>query len=144
MKVINTNAGALTNFELASLLRQQAKEQAELESRLPLPGARRGASSNAVTWQAQQEIAEQVLSYLEKHEGGCVCQTRETIFKFTSAVAKFKLTRAEVFSLVNTAPRSRVEIYLIIEECEERLSPDSVVELLQLCKELQSPDELVG
>ena len=25
-----------------------------------------------------------------------------------------------------------------------KLNPDSVVELLQLCKELQSPDELVG
>lgn len=144
MKVINATAGALTNFELATLLRQQAKERAELESRLPLPGARRGASSTAVTWQAQQEIAEQILSYLEKHEGGCVCQSRDTILKFTSAVVKYNLTQAEVFSLVNTAPRSRVEIYLIIEECEERLTPESVVELLQLCKDLQNPDELVG
>ena len=139
MKVLNDNVGALSNFELAELLKQQAQERSETESRLPLPGARRGASSNAVTWQAQQEVAEQILTYLEQTE--CMGQTRESIITFTTAVAKFNLTQAEMISLVNTAPRSRVEVYLIIEECEERLSPDSVAELLQLCNRLHATNE---
>lgn len=136
MKVISEDAGALTNFELAVLLRRQSQERAELESRLPLPGARRGTSSCAVTWQAQQEISDQILAYLEGTD--CLSQSREAVKSFSTALHKFKLTPAEVMSLVNTVPRSRVEVYLIIEECEERLSPEQVQELLQLCDELLS------
>ena len=56
------------------------------------------------------------------------------------AVTPFKLTRMETLALVNTPPCSIVEIHLLVEECEERLSPDDVRELLQLCQRTLTPD----
>ncbi|KAL3915259.1 MAG: hypothetical protein SGPRY_007301, partial [Prymnesium sp.] len=137
--VLSDNAGALSNWELSLVLRRRRQERAELEAKIPLPGARRSASSSAVTWLAQQEISDQVLAYLEQTD--CVSQSREAIKKFCGAVRKFKLTQAEVMQLVNSAPRSRVEVYLIIEECEERLTPAQVQELLALCKANLCMDE---
>ena len=46
----------------------------------------------------------------------------------------YELTRMECVSLVNTPPCSQVEIHLLVEECEERLTPDDVRELLKLCQ----------
>ena len=139
MKVLQENVGAVTNFELVELLRRQARERSELEGSLPLPGARRAsAATSAATWQAQQEVAEQILAYLEGTP--CALQNRESIVAFMAAVHRFKLTQAEVVSLINAQPCSRVEIHLIVEECEERLSEEQVGELLQLCSEL-SPEQ---
>ena len=134
MKVLSENAGSLTNLELVALLKRQADARSDLEKRLPLPGARRASATTAVAWQAQQEIAEQILTHLEG--SCCSSQTREGIQAFAAAVQKFKLTQAEVISLINAQPGSRVEIHLIVEECEERLGEDQVGELLQLCNAL--------
>jgi hypothetical protein len=42
------------------------------------------------------------------------------------------LTRAEVLQVVNLSPCSEVEVHLIVEECEERLSEEQVTQLLQI------------
>lgn len=133
MKIVAESAALLTNFEVAGILGRQAKDRLEVESKLPLPGARR-STNTTVTWQAQQEVADQVLAHLAATP--CTSQTRESIAAFAKATAKFRLTQAEVIALVNSQPESRVEIHLIVEECEERLSHDEVGELLQLCQTL--------
>ena len=50
----------------------------------------------------------------------------------------FGLTQAEVLNLVNTRPRSLVEVHLIVEECEERLTQQQRTELLRRCALLDS------
>ena len=79
-------------------------------------------------------ITDQVLTYLD--ETPCAEQTRDSIRSFMSAVERFNLTRAEALTIVNTQPRTLVEIHLIVEECEERLTPAQTAELLDLCKVL--------
>ena len=135
-RVISTEGHApLTNFEVRELLRKQQQARSDADKRRPLPGARRTASP--ATWRASQEavvIADQVLTYLD--ETPCAEQTRDSIRSFMDTVERFNLTRAEVLTLVNTQPQTLVEIHLIVEECEERLTPAQTAELLELCKVL--------
>ena len=59
---------------------------------------------------------------------------------FIQAVAPFELVQAEVIMLLNAAPRSLVELHLIVEECEERLDAAQRQQLLQLCVGLTRGD----
>lgn len=96
MRVLDARAGVLTNFELAELLRQQQQARDEAEALLPLPGARRGASTTSTSWQAQQHVAlisEQVLGYLDAN---CTAVTRPGAAAFIENVVPFDLTRTEV------------------------------------------------
>merc|ERR1712129_386304 len=90
----------------------------------PLTGARRTSSSQS-QYQTQQlayaaAINEDVVAYLE--EACCVCQSPESIAAFMKA--------CEIFNLINEQPGTLVEIHLIVEECEERLTQEQVQELL--------------
>ena len=49
------------------------------------------------------------------------------------------VTRAEALQLINCNPQSVVEIHLVVEECEERLSQEEVRSLLGLCQRLRQP-----
>ena len=84
-------------------------------------------------------ISEQVLGYQRQPETGVAGQTRERVAAFMEATGRFELTRAEVLMLVNLQPRTTVEIHLIVEECEERLTAEQTNELLALCAELSEP-----
>lgn len=47
--------------------------------------------------------------------------------------------RAEILQLINLVPTSAVEIHLIVESCEERLSGERVEELLGLIAQQLRP-----
>ena len=49
---------------------------------------------------------------------------------------EFKLTKAEKLQIVNLLPRTMVEFYLIVEECEDRFGEDEVERILQQINEL--------
>lgn len=132
-QVLDPCDGVMTNFEVAQLLIQQQKRRAEDEAALPLPGARRTSQSSA--WSAQQsvsQISEQILAYLNKTPS--TSQSHEGITAFLEAVQTFKLTRMEMLSLVNTPPSSFVEVHLLVEECEDRLTVEQQKELIALCQ----------
>jgi len=136
--MLQARDGALTNFEVLQLLESQADARLAAEQALPLPGARRGTAATT-SWSSEQSvvtISEQVLGYLRRPEIGCASQSHERIAAFIAATVRFKLTSTEVISLVNAQPGSIVEIHLIVEECEERLTPEQVQELLDLCGQI--------
>jgi len=143
MRVLAEREAVLTEFEVRELLLRQAEKRAADEKQRPLPGARRTATSGAAgarSWRTQEEcnlITEQVLENFSGNS--CSLQSRETIAAFLAAVQPYELTRAEILMLTNTQPRSLVEIHLIVEECEERLTPEQRMELLNLCQTLVDP-----
>ena len=42
----------------------------------------------------------------------------------------FELTRMEKLQVLNILPRNLVEFYAVVEECEERFSPDQIDQIL--------------
>ena len=126
----------MTNFEVKALLEMQQDARRRDEEAMPLPGARRSQSA-ATAWQSRQQaavISEQVQAHLAK--GSCAGQSVEGIGSFMAAVKKFDLTDAETLALVNTQPRSVVELFMLVEECEERLTAEQTTEILDLCQSL--------
>ena len=139
MQVVSKSDGVLTNFEVADLLARQQQQRLDEENALPLPGARRG-QSGSTAWSSQQTLAgvsEQVVGYLEKSP--CAGQVRENIVAFQQSATQFNLTQMETLALVNTPPCSVVEVHLLVEECEERLKPGDVKELLKLIRHYLVP-----
>ena len=130
--------GKLSNWEVRQLLLRQQREREEEEAAMPLPGARRGQVGTSA-WACHQElttVSEQVLTYLESTP--CAGQTRTRIEAFMEEASDLNLTRMEMLALVNTPPCSIVEVHLLVEECEERLTQEQRTELLRRCALLDS------
>lgn len=49
---------------------------------------------------------------------------------------ELKLTKAEKLQIVNLLPRTMVEFYLIVEECEDRFGEEQVEAILAKIEEL--------
>ena len=144
MKVLTARDGVITNSEVLDLLKEQHAKRLQEEQAMPLPGARRGAPA-ASAWQLRQNavlISEQVIKYLS--DSDAVLQSRESIASFMTAMERFQLTRAELLSIVNTLPRSNVEVHMLVEECEERLSEQDINTILDLCSAHWLQDDAGG
>ena len=117
MEVLNETASMLSNYEVLSLLKDISRGQ---------NGQRKPNNS-------QQNLATITYSTIKYLEGTpCVKQSSEVIPTFMKTVEKFHLTKSEILQLLNTRPTTAVEIQLMIEESEERLSEDEIDELIQI------------
>ncbi|KAJ3415518.1 hypothetical protein HDV05_004720 [Chytridiales sp. JEL 0842] len=81
----------------------------------------------------------EVLRHLNKTS--CTLQTEQVLTNFVEAVEPFKLTKAETLMILNHRPKSLVELYLIIEEIDERFTEESRDELLELIQTLPDIDD---
>lgn len=119
MKLKNGNAGLLTNFETMDLFKSR--------------GADRGMGATGSLSAAEIKVYD----YLVKTPAGQ--QTRENIVSFFKATEKYKLTKAECLQVSNLRPASAVEVHLIVEDCDERLSSDTVDQFLAEIEEILPP-----
>lgn len=111
MKIIEEQSSLLTNIEVIHALRErEADKQAVVSKALP----------------SEIKAHDSLVQY-----AGTV-QSREDLQKFLEAIKDYNLTKAELVQIVNLKPTSLVEIYLCVEQCEDRLSEDRIEELLQL------------
>ncbi|XP_039682727.1 DNA-directed RNA polymerase III subunit RPC9 [Medicago truncatula] len=112
MKILEENAGALTNFEVLDFLRAK------------------GASKDPSRVLAKVAMSEyKVYDYLVKTPAGS--QTRESVKEYFTAIKQHDLSEAEVLNVLNIRPASEVEIYHIIEDCEERFPDEEVTEIVE-------------
>ncbi|CEP18147.1 hypothetical protein [Parasitella parasitica] len=118
MRIKTVRSALITNYEVLRLLEesQDAQKQAQkADSSVEYP-------EHLLT--VQFELTE----YLK--ETPCSTQTPEQISYFMDAISKFDLTKAEKLQILNLRPKSTVEIYLLIEECEERFTEEDLEQML--------------
>ncbi|XP_022872494.1 DNA-directed RNA polymerase III subunit rpc9-like [Olea europaea var. sylvestris] len=119
MKILQSNAGVLTNCEVLELLRS------------------RGAGKDptrAIAAVAPSEF--KVYDYLEQTVASK--QTIEIIHKFVEDCKKYDLTNGEMLNIVNIRPSSAVEIDPIIQDCDSRMG-DRIDEFLESVVQVLPP-----
>ncbi|XP_050345485.1 DNA-directed RNA polymerase III subunit RPC9-like [Nymphalis io] len=117
METINAHAAFLCNYEVMQIL-QQLKDKTQKKHK-------REGSLATVTYET--------VHYLQDTE--CKNQLAESIQNFLKAMKCFKLTKSEKLMMVNTPPRTELEIQLIVQESEERLSEEDVRKIIDLVNE---------
>ncbi|XP_021180880.2 DNA-directed RNA polymerase III subunit RPC9 [Helicoverpa armigera] len=125
METIKANAAFLCNFEVMQIL-QQLKDSTQKKHK-------REGSLATVTYET--------VHYLQDTD--CKKQTAQSIQSFLEAMKKFKLTKTEKLMMVNTPPRTELEIQLIVQESEERLSEDEVRQIIELVNEFLPPNDSI-
>ncbi|GJJ15522.1 hypothetical protein Clacol_009800 [Clathrus columnatus] len=148
MEVINPRAALLSNFEVLTLLRELEQEQlAETRAALTLKKettkiSQNGSDSN--TFVPNQPPVPEVCENLRTVEFEAIAhltapfqptarQSAAGITKLTRSLRKYSLTKAEKLQIVNLAPVEPVQLYVIVEELEDRLSSqmDEILGLVQ-------------
>jgi DNA-directed RNA polymerase subunit F len=71
-----------------------------------------------------------VYTYLLENQGAV--RSREQLQAFAAAAKALGLSRAETLQLLNLRPTTLVELHLVISNCEARLAPEQLEELLAL------------
>ncbi|GLJ33104.1 hypothetical protein SUGI_0666250 [Cryptomeria japonica] len=117
---LDANAGLLSNFEVMDLLRSRGATQDPL-----------GSFGSATRSECQ------VFDYLVQSPAGTL--TREIVREFLLKAEKFSLTKAERVQVLNLRPSTAVEVHMIIEDCEERMSSSTVDEFLEMVKSSLPP-----
>ncbi|CAH0604946.1 unnamed protein product [Chrysodeixis includens] len=123
MEIVNVNAAALCNSEVMEML-QKLKDTTQKKHK------REGYLATVIY---------ETLHYLQDTE--CKNQTAESVEKFLKAMKKFKLTKTEKLMMLNTPPRTELEIQLIVQESEERLSEDDVSNIIDIINKLFPPNK---
>ncbi|GAV57560.1 RNA_pol_Rpb4 domain-containing protein, partial [Cephalotus follicularis] len=120
MKIIEANAGPLTNFEVLDFINSK------------------GASRDTTRVIAPIAPSEyKVYDYLA--DSPACNQTREKIYEFLERSKRYNLAKAEMLNIINICPTSLVEIDPIIEQCEDRFEGNRLDELVQVVVEMFSP-----
>ncbi|ERL88562.1 DNA-directed RNA polymerase III subunit RPC9 [Dendroctonus ponderosae] len=111
MEVLNSNSASLTNYEVLKHL-QKIKD------------AKKKHKGQLAT------ITYETLHYLE--ETPCKSQTPTNLSECIRELEPFNLNKNELVMIMNTPPTTPLEIQLMIEESEERLTEEQVQELLTI------------
>lgn len=127
MEVLKDCAAYLSNYEVLDILQsiKSNKKQKMIQNQLAT-------------------ITYQTIRFLE--DTPCKNQSAEKIRKFLQAIEPFNLTKCEKLTLLNVCPKTALEIQLIVEDSEDRLSNEdveSLLETIQNCLVEQEEDQEV-
>ncbi|KAI0345618.1 hypothetical protein BDW22DRAFT_1426287 [Trametopsis cervina] len=129
MEVINQRSALLSNYEVLTLLRELASDHlAKARTALKIKKEEETAGgSSARTHVVPEEVLEnlrtievEAIQYLSADYQPTASQSEAGIAQLTRSLAVYELTKAEKLQIVNLAPVEPVELYVIVEELEDR------------------------
>lgn len=121
MEIESASTALLSNLEVLQALKQYktAKKSAGLR--------------NLAT------ISYETLQYLENTPAKS--QSTESVVQFIKATKIYNLTKYEILWMINDPPTSALQITLLLEDIDERLTDDQTNEILQLSQTYLLPLE---
>ncbi|KAG8214669.1 RNA polymerase Rpb4-domain-containing protein [Butyriboletus roseoflavus] len=136
MEVINPRSALLSNFEVLTLLRElDADHIARTKTAIRIK-KEEDTSGKPTLEPHTEEISEnlrtvelEAIQYLSAEYQPTSQQSDHGISQLVRDLAPFSLTKAEKLQVVNLAPTEPVELYVIVEELEDRLG-DRMDEIL--------------
>ncbi|CAE7192420.1 unnamed protein product [Rhizoctonia solani] len=148
-QIVSKNSALLSNYEVLALLRElESNQLAKARSHLAAKKEEEGAALNgqAVPPVAGNPIQDEAPQNLRTIEVELITHLKDmyplmqrqndtAIRNLTRSLGKFTLTKNEKLQIVNLAPRQLVELYVIVENLEERFTDDELTEILQLVEQ---------
>lgn len=125
MEVKNDNSAMLSNYEVLELLTDIQAGRGQIKPTKH--------QKNLAT------ITYETVKYLESTP--CKIQTPDLIENLMKELQPFNLTKAEKLQVLNQCPKSAVEIQLIVEESEERLTEEQIFELIDIVSKYNSSND---
>ncbi|KAJ7118677.1 HRDC-like protein [Mycena crocata] len=136
MEVVNPRAALLSNYEVLTLLRdlesdhlartktahriKKEEEASGLSSTVPVGG---GKDPTVVEVSENlRTVSFEAIQYLSSEYQATSTQTPEAITQLVRSLEPYDLTKAEKLQIVNLAPQNHIELYVIVEELEDRLA----------------------
>ncbi|EIM19606.1 hypothetical protein WALSEDRAFT_61408 [Wallemia mellicola CBS 633.66] len=111
MEVLNARVGHLSNFEVFEIIKELGSSTVD--------------NLRFTQTEAVKYLSNDNLSTTKQNETG-ITNLLQSLEQFQT------LTRAEKLMIVNLSPKSVVELYVIIEELEDRLSEEDIEAILSL------------
>ncbi|OCB91071.1 hypothetical protein A7U60_g1708 [Sanghuangporus baumii] len=153
MEVLSARSALLSNYEVLTLLKELESEQLarqktairikkEEDERIAarLNAASAPNDSSLASTLVQEEVCEnlrtvefEAIQYLTADYQPTKQQSAESISQLVRDLNKFDLTKAEKLQIVNLAPTEPVELYVIVEEIEDRFG-DKMDEVLDVVR----------
>jgi len=141
MEILNPRAALLSNFEVLTLLRNleadhliRTKTAFKVKKEEEASAATSSSTiiGNVSYLEASENLRTvevEAISYLSANYLPNISQTEEGITKLVKGLAPYDLTKSEKLQIVNLAPTLPVELYVIVEELEDRFG-DRIDEIL--------------
>ncbi|KAG2131787.1 HRDC-like protein [Suillus clintonianus] len=128
MEVVNARSALLSNFEVLNLLRElDAEHIARTKTAIRVKKEEEAAGKNSHDTQTE-EISEnlrtvelEAIQYLSADYQPTLHQSDTSITQLVRGLQPFGLSKSEKLQIVNLAPTEPVELYVIVEELEDRL-----------------------
>ena len=135
MEIVVEHDGLLTNIEVLDHLRKRQQHRQVHQPTASTDGAVDGVvprDSSDRDW-IEQKITEYLTADEEAPVGSMTPETAQHILtQLETDSAGSQLKDAERLQLLNLRPKQPVEVYLVVEEAEERLTEDDAERLIQL------------
>ncbi|ORZ16883.1 HRDC-like protein [Absidia repens] len=120
MIIKNARSALISNYEVFNLLNERIEYQKEVQTTRP----------NVEYPEHLRTIQFELAEYLKTTP--TKSQTTVQVKDFLQQMNQYALTLGEKLQILNLRPKSAVEIYLLIEECEERFNEQDLDNILSI------------